>query len=159
MSSAYHPQTDGQIEVVNKCLDGYLRCMTREKPKDWVKWFPLAEYWYNTNFHSSINTTPYEVDKMKSQADKKRTEREFKEEDWVYLKLQPYRQMTLRQGRQNKFSSNVPCFTTQSLSDVIEMGQFPQCDDEGLIAATPIKLLERRITKQGNRAVVFGLIQ
>ncbi|GJR29652.1 reverse transcriptase [Tanacetum coccineum] len=61
MSTAYHPQTDGQTEVVNKYLEGYLRCMTGEKPMDWTKWLPLAEYWYNTNFHSSINTTPYEV--------------------------------------------------------------------------------------------------
>nr|GEV02422.1 gypsy/Ty3 retroelement polyprotein [Tanacetum cinerariifolium] len=54
-------QTDGQTKVVNKCLEGYLRCMTGEKPKDRVKWLPLAEYWYNANFHSSINNTPYEV--------------------------------------------------------------------------------------------------
>nr|GFD21538.1 retrotransposable element Tf2 [Tanacetum cinerariifolium] len=26
-----------------------------------VKWLPLAEFWYNTNFHSAINTTPYEA--------------------------------------------------------------------------------------------------
>ncbi|GKE23684.1 reverse transcriptase, partial [Tanacetum coccineum] len=32
-----------------------------EKPKDWVKWIPLAEYWYNINYHSAIDTTPYEV--------------------------------------------------------------------------------------------------
>lgn len=34
-STSYHPQTDGQIEMVNKCLGCYLRCMTFEKPKDW----------------------------------------------------------------------------------------------------------------------------
>nr|GEY99751.1 hypothetical protein [Tanacetum cinerariifolium] len=61
MSSVYHPQTDGQTKIVNKCLEGYLRCMINEKPKDWVKWIPLAEYWYNTYFHSSIKITPYKV--------------------------------------------------------------------------------------------------
>ena len=61
MSTAYHPQTDGQTEVVNRCLGCYLRCMCGEKPKEWTKWLPLAEFWYNTNFHSAIQTTPYEV--------------------------------------------------------------------------------------------------
>ena len=61
LSTAYHPQTDGQTEVVNRCLGCYLRCMCGDKPKEWVKWLPLAEFWYNTNFHSAIQTTPYEV--------------------------------------------------------------------------------------------------
>ena len=33
--------------------------MLGEKPKDWAKW--MAEWWYNTNFQSSIGTTPYAV--------------------------------------------------------------------------------------------------
>lgn len=61
MSNAYHPQTDGQIEVVNRCLETYLRCMTGEKPKEWALGLPLAKWWYNTNWHSAIGTTPYEV--------------------------------------------------------------------------------------------------
>nr|GEY93553.1 retrotransposon protein, putative, unclassified [Tanacetum cinerariifolium] len=61
MTTAYHPQTDGQTKIVNMCLETYLRCMTEETPKDWVKWVPLAEYWYNTNYYSVLDTTLYEV--------------------------------------------------------------------------------------------------
>nr|GEX74113.1 reverse transcriptase [Tanacetum cinerariifolium] len=61
MSTAYHPQTNAQIEVVNRGLECYLRCMCGENPKDWNKWFSLAEWWYNTNYHSVLKTTPYEV--------------------------------------------------------------------------------------------------
>ncbi|GJR91413.1 gypsy/ty3 retroelement polyprotein [Tanacetum coccineum] len=52
---------DGQTEVVNRCLECYLRCMIGEQPKQWMKWLSLAEWWYNTNHHSAINTTPYEI--------------------------------------------------------------------------------------------------
>lgn len=41
---------------------------------------------------------------MKFQADKRRTEREFVVEDWVYLRLQPYRQQSLVVGRNFKLS-------------------------------------------------------
>lgn len=60
-STAYHPQSDGQTEIVNKCLETYLRCMCSEKPFSWSHWLSLAEWWYNTNFHTAIQTTPYEV--------------------------------------------------------------------------------------------------
>jgi hypothetical protein len=60
-SSAYHPQTDGQTEIVNKCVENYLRCMTGDNPNQWARWLSLAEWWYNTNFHSSTQLTPCEV--------------------------------------------------------------------------------------------------
>ena len=61
LSNAYHPQTDEQSEVVNRCLETYLRCMCSDSPKQWSKWLPLAEWWYNTTYHSSIKATPYEI--------------------------------------------------------------------------------------------------
>nr|GEZ30255.1 reverse transcriptase [Tanacetum cinerariifolium] len=42
--TAYHPQSDGKTEMVNRCLECYLRYMTGEKPKEWAKWLSLAEY-------------------------------------------------------------------------------------------------------------------
>lgn len=44
MSTAYHPQTDGQTECVNQCLEGYLRCFINSCPTKWKDWLPLAEY-------------------------------------------------------------------------------------------------------------------
>ena len=35
--------------------------MTGEKPKEWVLWLPLAEWWYNSNWHSSTGVTPFEA--------------------------------------------------------------------------------------------------
>lgn len=61
LSSAYHPQTDGQTERANQCLEAYLRCAVHSCPANWSKWLPLAEYWYNTSFHSALGRTPFEV--------------------------------------------------------------------------------------------------
>ena len=44
MSLAYHPQSDGQIEVVNKSLEHYLRAFAADRPQSWVEWLPLAEF-------------------------------------------------------------------------------------------------------------------
>ena len=60
-NSAYHPQTDGQTKVVNKVIQMYLKCFTNHRPKEWVKWIPWAEFYYNTNIHSSTKKTLYEV--------------------------------------------------------------------------------------------------
>lgn len=53
-SNAYHPRFDEQTEVVNRSLETYLRFMTSDLPNSWVQWLPLAQFWYNTSYHSSI---------------------------------------------------------------------------------------------------------
>jgi hypothetical protein len=61
MSSSYHPQSDGQTERLNQCLETYLRCMVSSCPSKWSQWLPLAEYWYNTTTHSVHGKTPFQV--------------------------------------------------------------------------------------------------
>lgn len=61
MSSAYHPQSDGQTERVNQCIETYLRCFVHACPRKWSHWLSVAEFWYNTNYHSSVDCSPFEV--------------------------------------------------------------------------------------------------
>jgi hypothetical protein len=55
--SSYHPQFDGQTKIVNKYLEGYLRCFVFDKQTQWFKWLPLVEWWYNTSFHTATTIT------------------------------------------------------------------------------------------------------
>ena len=57
--SSYNPKSNGQTEIVNKCLEGYLHCFVSDKQTQWVKWLPLTEWWYNTSFHTAAKMTPF----------------------------------------------------------------------------------------------------
>jgi len=43
--------------MLNKCLEGYIHCFVSDKQTQWVKWFPLDEWWYNTSFHTATKMT------------------------------------------------------------------------------------------------------
>lgn len=60
-STAYHPQSEGQTEVVNKILETFLRCFINGQPHFWAKWLPWVEFWYNTSYQVSINCAPFKV--------------------------------------------------------------------------------------------------
>lgn len=139
MSSAYHPQTDGQTERTNQCLEMYLRCAILDTPKQWASWLPLAEFWYSSTHHSAIGCSPFNAlfgvepsvgqvpdiqsiahpdvldlmterdafrvhlqtqlakaqTRMKLLADRNRSPREFQVGDMVFVKLQPYAQLSM----------------------------------------------------------------
>ena len=61
MSSAYHPQIDGQTKVLNKCLEAYIRSFIIGKQNKWLQWLPLAEWWYNSNYHMSAKMTHFQA--------------------------------------------------------------------------------------------------
>jgi hypothetical protein len=42
-------------------LGVYLRCLARDRPKNWLRWLPWAEYCYNTSYQSALKTTPFEA--------------------------------------------------------------------------------------------------
>ena len=61
LSTAYHPQTDGETERVNQELETYLRLFTSNKPKEWSTLLPMAEFAHNSATHSIAQRTPFSL--------------------------------------------------------------------------------------------------
>ncbi|XP_076935063.1 uncharacterized protein LOC143601564 [Bidens hawaiensis] len=124
---------------------GYVPTL-KKAPNQWLKWLSLAEWWYNTTYHSSMKTTPFEAlygyppplhipyipndtkveameilhrdreamitslkqnlnqtrNRMKQFADNRISERNFEIGDWVYLKLRPFVQTSLKTQKYSK---------------------------------------------------------
>jgi hypothetical protein len=59
LSTAFHPQTDGQTERVNQVLEQYLRCFIGYQQDDWHNLLPLAEFAYNNTIHTAIGCSPF----------------------------------------------------------------------------------------------------
>ena len=59
MSTAYYPQTDGQMERVSQVLGGYLRIFVNYDQNDWYHLLPLAEFAYNNSATSAHGITPF----------------------------------------------------------------------------------------------------
>ena len=60
-STAYHPQTDGQIERVNQILEYMLRMHVMHQPKKWEDYLTLVEFAYNNGYQASLKMSPFEV--------------------------------------------------------------------------------------------------
>nr|GEV26731.1 putative reverse transcriptase domain-containing protein [Tanacetum cinerariifolium] len=61
MSTAYHPEMDGQSKRTIQTLEDMLRTCVINFGKGWLKYFPLVEFPYNNIYHASIKVAPYEA--------------------------------------------------------------------------------------------------
>lgn len=128
-------------------------------------------------------------DRMSNQANKHRSDRSFLMGDYVYLKLQPHRQVTIRQHHYHKLTAKYfgpfqveakisevsykhklpessaicPVFHVSRLklcrSAPILASVLPTSNDSGLLAAQPIAILERKLGKKNGKNVMFILVQ
>jgi transposase InsO family protein len=59
MSTAFHPQTDGQTERVNQTIEAYLRPFVNKEMTNWVELLPMAEHAYNNSVTTATGLTPF----------------------------------------------------------------------------------------------------
>jgi len=59
LSTAFHPQTDGQTERTNAILEQYLRAYINYQQDNWNRLLPMAEFAYNNGYQETIKTTPF----------------------------------------------------------------------------------------------------
>jgi len=59
LSTAYHPQTDGQTERMNQELEQYLRMFVDYHQMNWPEWLAIAEFLYNNKIQTSTKTLPF----------------------------------------------------------------------------------------------------
>nr|GEV44602.1 putative reverse transcriptase domain-containing protein [Tanacetum cinerariifolium] len=114
MSTAYHPETDGQSERTIQTLEDMLRAYVINFGNGWVKYLPLVEFSYNNSYHASIKAAPFEplysrkcrslmFWAEKSYADLKCKPMEFQVVDRVMLKVSPWKGI-VRFGKRGKLN-------------------------------------------------------
>jgi len=59
MSTAFHPQTDGQTERLNQTIEAYLRAFANKEQDDWVSLLPMAEFAYNNSTTAGNGMSPF----------------------------------------------------------------------------------------------------
>nr|GEU81106.1 hypothetical protein [Tanacetum cinerariifolium] len=97
MSTAYHPQTDGQSEKIIQTLKDMLNACVIDFGSSWDRHLSLVEFSYNNSYHASIKATPYEAlygrkcRSHKSYADRRTKPLEFEVGDMVLLKVSPWK--------------------------------------------------------------------
>lgn len=60
-SNAKRLESNGQIEIINRVLEQYLRCFVMDSPSKWLKFLPRAKFSYNTGKHTSTSFSPFQI--------------------------------------------------------------------------------------------------
>lgn len=111
-------------------------------------------------------------DMMRKFADPKRSERQFQVGEYVYLKLKPYKQLSLRKSKVWKLTPRYcgPFMVSKSVGEVAYelqqpaganrvVAELPQMDPQGQFILVPVKMLDKRIMKRNNAAAGQWLVQ
>ena len=61
LSTAFHPQTDGQTERTNQELEQYLRMFINHRQEQWPEWLGTAEFAYNNKVNTSTKVLPFKA--------------------------------------------------------------------------------------------------
>jgi len=61
LSTAYHPETDGQTERTNQELEQYLRMYVNHRQNNWAEWLVTAEFAFNNKVHTATRSSPFQV--------------------------------------------------------------------------------------------------
>jgi len=59
LSTAFHPQTDGQTERMNQEVEQYLRFFIEHRQKDWPEWLAMAEFAINNKVYTATKVSPF----------------------------------------------------------------------------------------------------
>ncbi|GJZ82378.1 putative reverse transcriptase domain-containing protein [Tanacetum coccineum] len=107
MSTAYHPETNGQSERTIQTLEDMLRACVIDFGKGWVKHLPLAKFSYNNKTKEKIILIKQRIqaaqDRQKSYGDLKQNLMEFEVGDRVMLKVSPWK-WVVRLGKRGKLN-------------------------------------------------------
>ncbi|GJS34293.1 putative reverse transcriptase domain-containing protein [Tanacetum coccineum] len=171
LSTAYHPQTDGQSERTIQTLEYMLRACVIDFGNGWDRHLPLVEFSYNNSYHTSIKVAPFEAlysmkcrspikdrmqaarDRQKSCVDKRRRPLEFEVEDKVMLKVAPWKGV-IRFGKRGKLNPRYigPFQIIKRIGPVAyhlelpqELSRVIQLDDKLNFVEDPVEIMDREV--------------
>ncbi|GJX53449.1 putative reverse transcriptase domain-containing protein [Tanacetum coccineum] len=160
MSTAYHPQTEGQSERTIQIVEDMLRACAINFRKGWVSHFPLVEFSYNNSYHASIKVCPIgshfnvsngrlpspvcwaEVGEVQLTGPEIRKPMEFQVGDKVMLKVSPWKGVVLWQtGKSENPRSKL---YDEPLAVLLDELHF---DDKLYFVKKPVEIMDREVKR------------